>query len=444
MYRKLISNLAFSPTTIDQVSFYARRLKQEESVRRLGLVLIVFSMSIQLFAALVPPEKSLAASNNDVIYGGVSSIEGLKAKYNAKADVRALYARFGVKSTDVSHAGANLTTFNFQEQGARGTKTVGRVNFASTADHNLGSFAGSTFYSRSAGEWQGSAPAYYFGKQRGTDGKYYLVWVLKDCGNIAYRPTEGSQTVATITPVKPPTPGYTIAAPIPTPTPPPAPAPAPPAPTPPPAPAPPPPPPPAPAPPTPQTPPVLKKSAVNITQGLTPEQTQAAPARAGDIIEYSLSAGTTDKIDHKDFVMEDYIGDVLDYATLDPVLLASQGGVYAADTKMVRWSGQTIPAGGELKKVFRVTLKPIIPSTNTPNATATDYDCKMQNGYGNETVIPVECSVLKAAETLPNTGPGATIAAAVGVSVISYYFFMRSRVLGKEIGIIKKTYQSGY
>ena len=430
MYRKLISNLAFSPTTIEQVSFYARRLKQEESVRRLGLILIVFSMFIQLFAAMVPPEKSLAASNNDVIYGGVNSIEQLRSKYNAKADVRSLYARFGLKPADISHRGANLVNFKFQEQGSRGTKTVGRVNFASTRDHNLGSFAGSTFYSRSAGEWQGSTKAYYFGKHKGTDNKYYLVWVLKDCGNIAYRPTSA-----------PPSTGIEISPPVvdtyPTPPPPKPPAPTPPKP-----------PTPPPKPPTPPvittTPPGQKKTAINVTQGLAPDQTMTTPARAADILEYTLVATNSNSTAIKDFVIEDYIGDVLDYANLDPTFLASQGGTYLPDVKMVRWTNQTIPAKGELKKSFRVTLKETVPSTNTPNATATDFDCKMQNGYGNETIIPVECSVLKTVEELPNTGPGTTVAVALGVTFVSYFFYMRSHVLGREIGIIKQAYQSGH
>jgi hypothetical protein len=65
----------------------------------------------------------------------------------------------------------------------------------------------------------------------------------------------------------------------------------------------------------------------------------------------------------------------------------------------------------------------------------------MQNGYGNELSIPVECPVLKQVEQLPNTGPGATLAFAFGITVISSYFFARSWLMAKEIGIIRKEYQ---
>lgn len=444
MHRKIISNLAFSPTTMDQVSFYAKRLKKEESVRRLGLVLVVFSMFIQIFAAMVPPEKSMAASNNDVVHGGVRNLEDFKANYNSKADVRALYQRFGVQAGDLTHAKASLVNFNFQQQGAAGTKTVGRVNYASTNDHKLkGSFAGATFYSRSASEWSGSTPAISLGQHQGTDGRQFLVWIIKDCGNIAFRPLDGGLDSIIEGPSPSPPTNW---APLPAPAPAPAPTPAPrpsltlPTPT-----------PPTPTPPTvtppPTTPPDLnpptqKKTVVNVTQGLTADKTLETPARASDVIEYSLLTSNPNKTEITDYTVEDYIGDLLDYADLDLAFLAKQGGTYDAASQKVIWTKQKLPARGELKNTFRVTMKSSIPVTNTPNATAPDYDCKMQNGYGNETVLKVDCSVLKTVETLPNTGPGTTIAITVTVTVLSSYFFMRNRLLAKEIGIIKKAYQT--
>lgn len=486
MFKKLVSNLSFSPSTIDQVAFYAKRLKQEDSVRRLGLILIIFSMFVQIFAAMIPPERSMAASNNDVIPGGINRIEdkvskgkiverGLKGEVSRRADVKALYNRFGLQENSMNTTGsAQNTDFNFKYQGSQGTRTVGRIDFDNTVDNNLGSFAGSTFYSRSASEWNGSTPAYFFDKQKGTDGKYYYVWVIKDCGNIAYRLAESEGAVVTVNPP-------TIAIPpAPTPAPQPAPEPAP-TPT-----VAPPPPVPAPTPPVPipepDTPkpapepvcendPTLKpdderckcvdnpqitatdddcatptrsKSTKNITQNLDPSQTVNTKAKAGDIIEYTLTTTNSNVVERTGYIVEDYIGDLLDYAELDMQFLATQGGSFSPDKKAVIWNDQTLPAKGELKNTFRIKLKNVLPSTNQPNATAPDYDCKMINAYGNEIAIDVECPVLKQVETLPNTGPGTTIAVTFLVVVISSYFFMRNRLLAKELAIIKKTHQSGY
>lgn len=432
MHKQIISNLAFSPTTMSQVSFYAKRLKQEESIRRLGLILVVFSMLIQIFAAALPSEKSVSASSNDVISGGVKNLEQFKQKYQSQADVRALYQRFGVQSSDLTHAKASLVKFNFQQQGAQGTKTVGRVNFASTNDHKLkGSFAGSTFYSRSAAEWKGSTDAIYLGQHKGTDGRHFLVWIIKDCGNIAFRPIDGKlDSVIEGPKIKTPKPAPFVGtppkpAPTPAPTPTPTPQPQ-----------------PEPEPEPELNPETHRKTAINVTQGLSAEETPSSKVKANDVIEYSLITTNPNKTEITDYVVEDYIGDILDYADLDEQFLVKQGGTYDAKSKKVIWTKQKIPASGELRNTFRVKVKATIPVTNSPNATAPDYDCKMQNGYGNEIVLNVDCSVIKAVETLPNTGPGTTIAIAVSISVLSSYFFMRNRIMSKEIGIIKKTYQT--
>ena len=198
MINKLLSNLSFSPNLIDSIDFYTKRLNRESSVRKLGLVFIVLAMLVQIFAAIVPPEKSLAQSpDNDVIVGGISSMSQLQGKcYDGNyANVRALYGRFGLDCSDIDtnkilSSGVDHIniTFDFQYQGSQGTRTVGRTNYHHASTNNLGSFAGTTYFSRPASSWPGSTPAYFMGKHKGTDNNYWYVWIIKDCGNIAYRP----------------------------------------------------------------------------------------------------------------------------------------------------------------------------------------------------------------------------------------------------------------
>lgn len=167
-----------------------------------GLLLI-----FQAFFAISSGQNvEAAASDNDMIRGGVSTLNELRASYNSQADVRALYDRFGLTGDKLTNAVASNMTFNFAEQGAKGTRSVGRINFSYTNDHNLGKFAGTTFYSRNAAEWPGATPAYFFGKQKGADGKYYYIWVIKECGNLAYRPAEPPAPEPTPTPKPNPTP----------------------------------------------------------------------------------------------------------------------------------------------------------------------------------------------------------------------------------------------
>lgn len=102
MFNKFLSNIAVNPSFLNQFTFYSKRLKKEESIRKLGLVFIVLSMLVQVTASLFPAELSLAASSNDVIYGGVSSKADLVSKCNNNAQVQAIYAKFGVTCAEIN------------------------------------------------------------------------------------------------------------------------------------------------------------------------------------------------------------------------------------------------------------------------------------------------------------------------------------------------------
>lgn len=573
MINRLLSNLPFNPSLIEDVSFYVKRLKQEESVRRTGVILVVLSMFVQVFAAMVPPEKSVLAAPNDVISGGVSNIGQLTQKCKSMADVQALYLRFGLECNELDDplpdGEKKNQTFNFKEKGKAGFRTVGRVKIDGIKSNQIHDKdgkekfpGGAEFFSRNAGEWPGSAEAYYFGRHLGPNGGYFEVWILKDCGNIAYVAAPGgghdevtggfdsgdqqqtqpvvvcnrltaSQTVgkkslgvrftaeyganlpnlvngitfnfgdgnsykhngpvidytytndgftmreyvatvvinSTIGDVSAPACSVTINV----------------------------------LPEVCETNPELKpgdpmcdicphdsnlalgdsrckppevcknnpglkpgdpececptdssisaidpncgaigklKKVTNVSQKLDNDQAIMNKVKAGDILEYSLITTNTNYVVAKDSILvEDFIGDILDYMNLDEDFLKTQGGTFNKETKIISWASQTIPANGSITNTFRVTAKSPFPSTNQPNATAPDYDCKIQNGYGNEIMLGIECPALKTVETLPNTGPGTTVGIAFVITVISGYFFARSRLLAKELDIIKKDYSS--
>jgi hypothetical protein len=189
------------------------------------------------------------------------------------------------------------------------------------------------------------------------------------------------------------------------------------------------------------------KTVRNITRNQTPEQTIGSTVKAGDVIEYKLISTNTNLVAAKTgYNIEDYIGDVLDYANLDDAFLKAQGGTFSADKKTVIWTNQTIPPGGDLAKAFRVTLKNPVPTTNQPSITAPDFDCKIQNSYGNETGLNVNCPIIKSIDkgstNLPNTGPGTSVTIGVVIVTISGYFFSRSRIMARELAIIRSEYVS--
>src|SRR3989344_6245441 len=73
MFKRLLSNLPYNPSLIGQVSFYAKRLRKESSIRRLGFGFIAAAMLVQVFAFISPPQPTLARSGNDLIDGGFGS-----------------------------------------------------------------------------------------------------------------------------------------------------------------------------------------------------------------------------------------------------------------------------------------------------------------------------------------------------------------------------------
>lgn len=66
MFRRIVSNLSFSPALVGQLGFYARRLRREEATRRLGLVFTALALVVQSLAVFSPPEAANAATPGQV------------------------------------------------------------------------------------------------------------------------------------------------------------------------------------------------------------------------------------------------------------------------------------------------------------------------------------------------------------------------------------------
>ena len=68
MFRKLVSNLSFSPALVGQLGFYAKRLRKEETTRRLGLIFTALALIVQSFTMLQASEPASAADATDMVY----------------------------------------------------------------------------------------------------------------------------------------------------------------------------------------------------------------------------------------------------------------------------------------------------------------------------------------------------------------------------------------
>jgi uncharacterized repeat protein (TIGR01451 family) len=436
MFALLLSNLPFSPSLIVQVSFYAKRLKQEAAIRRLGFIMIGLGMLVQMFAVLYPAEPTLAASNNDILRGGFSSKQAAvdKCKLN-EAGFATILRHFGVSCEALAASSKrNIRSTDYDKQ----LYSLGRVPYGKPGEISINIAKAGTFYMRPLWVWDRAGHTNYSALS-GTraDGTPFMI--LYNCGDITVVGTPAQPTAppAATPPATTPPPPTTPQTP------------------------------PATVPATPALEPcpydaalplaspdckpcdnsqdksdtttclILTKTASNDTQNIT--KADGTTAKAGDVITYTLSVENTGQADVINFVVEENISDILEYATTTDL----HGGT-VGDDKIVRWPATDVSAGQTVTKQLTVTIKNPIPQTPVSASNPASHDLTMTNVYGNAVNITLPPSVAKTTEqitrTLPSTGPGTSLMISFGLAGFTGYFFCRSRLMAKELDLVRRDY----
>lgn len=464
MFEKLLALLPYNPGLLHQMGFYVQRMREEAAIRRTGMIFIVLAFMIQFFAVISPPLSTSAASgsNNDLIQGGISSAADGKAKCKANdQDYGTILHHYGLDCTSFDDATAVTITASAQDYWSSGHLGEGFKDDQQVTIQ--GDNRVTTIYWRHLSDWGGSVKydAYHIHNSQGTG-----FYVLKGCGNIV-----SVGFPSPVTPAAAPTPAP---APAPTPVAKPTPAPAA-APT------------PAPVPTCqyntaipasspdcfqpcqynnalPITSPqcfkpciynnsisatdtnckpcdkstnandaaaciTIHKAANNLTANIA--DANGTTANPGNVIVYTLSAQNTGKADVKQFIFEENLSDVLDYATVTDL---HGGSIDSVDN--VSWPAETIAAGATANHQITVTVKNPIPSTPADPNDPGHFDLTMVNVYGNTISIKVPAPPVTAVQTtaaqLPNTGPGTSIFIAAAIVMIGGYFYGRARLLAQE------------
>lgn len=546
MFKKLLSNLPFNPSLISQVSFYAKRLQQESSVRRIGLVFVALGFAVQIFAAIAPVEASNQCSSNDVIRCGFRTREEAVQRCNSNAaGFRSILEYYGISCGQLAGAGTQTVRSNAYNNELF---SMGRNPYSKPGEYPISIPSAGTFYLRPLSSWGNTS--YKMLVTQTSDGQPFMV--MYDCGNIVikrgYTPPAKPEPPAKLKLAKvnepkgtvkpgdtikytlaftntggtaaffsvndtlgpelefvkasygewiftrtgqklkwanntPPfytfgntdslgTPGFiTVEAKVKSGTPkgtsvcntawvedvniqtkqvqkwsevtvcnkvdvecPPGTTPQPDG-----------------SCKTPEKPidklPLLtiEKKAKNLTQKI--DDANGTTAAAGDIIEYSLTTKNFGDGEAKDVILRpEEIADVLEYSDLD--FNSLNGAIFDPETQTIAWNKPVdIKPGQSVTKKFKVKIKSPIPQTPSPAGNPGSFDLKLTNVYGNTVEIKLPNSITKATEqttqTLPNTGPGEAMV--IGALLITFvgYFFARSRLMVKELEIIKEEYASG-
>lgn len=495
MFKKLLSNLPYNPSLIGQVSFYAQRLHRESTIRRSGLIMISLAMVIQMFAVVSPPEASLQASpNTDLINGGFSSKqEAVNHCRNNTQNYKKIMAHFGVTCENISDA----TVTNIAPRDFSGKLySMGRLAYGVPGETPVQVPGAGTFYVRHF--WSlNHEPSYKALKLKNKQGKTF--YILFGCANLVSvgipqpvpeedvcenipgiqtnkaacdvcpnidgiqlkeaecdqcpnKPGVQNQSRCDVCPNKtgvqetykecdvcPNKQGVQL---------------------------------------TQEecitvTPPPIdacpndegfqsdasqckpceasqtstdltacleyKKTAKNITQGIN--DAGGTTAKPGDTIEYTLTTTNKGKVTIQDYVVNEGIGDVLDYSTV----VSLHGGT-KGEYEIVSWPKEDIPGNSSIENKITVKIKDILPDTPASATDPKHFDMVMTNVYGNAVEIKLPPSISKRTEivvtTLPNTGPGTSLVIGFALTTFIAYFFARSRLLAKELDVVRVDYGS--
>ena len=514
MFKKLLSNLPFNPSLINQVSFYAKRVHNESTVRKTGLIMLVLAMFVQLFAVISPPQSSVSASpDNDLINGGFANRDqAVLHCLNNNEDYNKILAHYNITCTDVANA-ATVTLHSTDYN--RNLYSMGRKPYGLAGEQpvNIEGANGGRTWLRYLWSWDKNGVSTYQALS-GTNKDGLRFFILYNCGNLVFigippnnppppppPPTELSCTnlgmsVAdgarvrlgskvslrgqasgknirfgqTVTmsyeyvnaangkvigkastgnigfvngvandpgshvftantagqyvfkltvydgskAVKGSATGDCV-----------------------------------------KRITVQKacdessniknidecidihKKARNITQNIA--DANGTTAKPGDVIEYSLIAENTANIEIPKFVVQENVSDILDYADITDF-----GGGKLTKGNLLTWPATSIKAKSKLTKVFKVKVKNPLPSTPRSTSDPGHFDMTMTNVYGDTVTIKLPPPITKQTEivtqSLPNTGPGETLAVGFGITAIVGYFFARSRLMAKELDVVRKEY----
>lgn len=186
----------------------------------------------------------------------------------------------------------------------------------------------------------------------------------------------------------------------------------------------------------------LHKKARNITQQLN--DANGTKAKSGDTIEYTLSVKNSSKETRKGFVIEENMQDVLEYAD---IIDASGAQFTTSPVKMLSWTPVDIQPNETVTRTVLIKIKSEIPITPASTSDPLSYDMKLVNVYGDTVQISLPQAPIKTVEqtitTLPSTGLGTNVAISTVLIMSATYFYFRSRLMVKEVGLVKQQFNYG-
>lgn len=387
MFRKLVSNLPFSPALIHDVGFYAKRLRNEEVTRRMTVLFVVLTLAMQSLTLFSPPESANASSEQDIVPGGVSTIDDFLIRYDHnKDDLRDILNTVGITRSEVenSNPGSIKSTNN--------TYVLTRYGQFSSSSNEA-----ALSYQRSVG---GVATRYFSPLHTVTDQKQsFDGWIgqsatvgwfgiIKSNGSLA---TKGLPSVVNADGNQALTITKTI-------------------------------------------------RAANFTQDL--DNAANNFAKPLDKLAYTLTAKNTGST-NTTTTFSIQLSDVLEYSSI----IDGGGGSLDESTTTLLWPQVRLDPGESQERTFVVQVLTQIPTIPTGSSNPSSHDCTMNTSFGDNLRVGIDCPAIKTAEgivgQLPPTGIFTNTIFALSLLGVALYFYTRTRLLKKEVRIIRHNINTG-
>jgi len=361
------------------IGFYANRLRGEEVTRRTTVLFVVLAFLMQSLAIFSPPESANASSEQDIVHGGVSSLDDLLLRYDHnESDIKDIYGALGLTRADI--ASAQKVTVDIDPdmyittrygQLGQGTNEIS-ISYPRSSGgvgvRYLTPYNQMSSHISSAEAWSGTSAT--------------LGWfaIAKSNGGIILQnlPASYDQRTSTL--------------------------------------------------------PVAKTiTAKNLSQPQADAESALEPL---DKVAYTLKAVNPSATSLTN-AFEVRIDDLLEYTTL----IDSGGGDFDTGSNTLRWPQVQLAPGETQERTFVVQLISSLPATPTGQSNPASYDCTLSITYGNSLKNHVDCPVAKGVEAtiqqLPTVGIGLNILIALILLATSVYFYTRTVQMRKELRIIR-------
>lgn len=396
MFRKIVTELAYSPALAGSLSHYIKGFKNETSRRQIGLIFIALAVTVQILASAFPPESANASNPNIFIDGGIQSAEQYLNHFDQNTgNVRDLLVSLGVTRSDIKNmklaplpSTQDISLWSMQNNREETTKA-----YSFQTSNKKTALA---YYQPLAAD---SSPVYV--GSAAIDGGWFAI--TKDSANLITK-TPTAPECAT-TPPKPLLTGSWSDASC------------------------------------------LSSNGVTLSlsaRAISPRSASSTPDQLHplDRIAYTLSA-KNNATAGTPLVLTANLEDILEYTRI----LDYGGGDYDYDTKNMTWPVTTVPSQGTVERTFIVQALPTIPSTAQGQHISASYDCTINTTFGDTLSIPVDCPFAKQVERITNSLPRVSakinIVIATCLLATCLFFYARARQILAELYIIRHNHLGG-